>query len=96
MQLFSYTGNPGNKVTSEQYAYTIYCTDNHFVCIFLVLLRSIRSSVCVDQISCLLNMGDLKIGQELEQLTCFSGSLIACLLGNFVQVPHVKIKTIIY
>lgn len=51
MQLFSYTGNPGKKkFISEEYAYTIYCIDNHFVCIFLVLLSSINHQLVLTKV----------------------------------------------
>lgn len=39
MQLFSCISNPGKK---SECTYTLYCTDNCFVCIFLVLLRAVH------------------------------------------------------
>lgn len=63
VQLFSYTDHQGKKIVSEEYAYIIYCIDNPFVCIVLVLLCSFcKSLVCVDKVSCLLNIGDLRVG----------------------------------
>lgn len=63
MQLFSYTDHQGEKIVSEQHAYIIYCIDNPFVYIVLVLLCSFcKSLVCVDKVSCLLNVGDLIVG----------------------------------
>lgn len=92
MQLFLYWSPGGKKknYVRRKCIYTIHCIDNPFVCIVLVLLCSFcKSSVCFDKVSC--------IGYWRSQSrTCFSGSLIACLLENIAQVPCVNIKTIIY